>query len=88
VPKKQSGPRGGKHIVSGVGHTWRYEPLPSELRAITALVLLRNKTSVDGFGVEPAAGSVQGAGGGEERFFYHNLRFAMHRVFHELGVAA
>jgi hypothetical protein len=32
-----------KHIVRRIGHTRRYEPLPSGLRAMTALVVLRNK---------------------------------------------
>jgi hypothetical protein len=33
----------GKHIVCRVGHTRRYTSLASGLRAITALVILRNK---------------------------------------------
>ena len=33
----------GKHIVCRIGHTRRYEPLASGLRAMTALVVLRNK---------------------------------------------
>ena len=33
----------GKHIVSRIGHTRRYEALPSGLRAMTALIVLRNK---------------------------------------------
>src|SRR5262244_3663977 len=33
----------GKHIVRRIGHTRRYEPLPTGLRAMTALVVLRNK---------------------------------------------
>jgi hypothetical protein len=33
----------GKHIVRRIGHTRRYEPLLSGLRAMTALVVLRNK---------------------------------------------
>jgi hypothetical protein len=33
----------GKHIVRRIGHTRRYEPLPSGLRAMTALLVLRNK---------------------------------------------
>ena len=33
----------GKHIVRRIDHTRRDEPLPSGLRAMTALVVLRNK---------------------------------------------
>ena len=32
-----------KHIVRRIGHTRRYEPLPTGLRAMTALVVLQNK---------------------------------------------
>src|SRR5262249_29404487 len=32
----------GKHIVCRIGHTRRYEPLANGLRAMTALVVLRN----------------------------------------------
>jgi hypothetical protein len=33
----------GKHIVCRIGHTRRYQPLATGLRAMTALVVLRNK---------------------------------------------
>jgi hypothetical protein len=33
----------GKHIVARIGRTRRYEALPSGLRAMTALIVLRNK---------------------------------------------
>jgi hypothetical protein len=33
----------GKQIVRRIGHSRRYEPLPTGLRAITALLVLRNK---------------------------------------------
>jgi hypothetical protein len=33
----------GKQIVGRIGHTRRYEPLANGLRAITALIVLRNK---------------------------------------------
>src|ERR1700680_5196128 len=33
----------GKHIVRRIGHTRRYEPLPTGLRAMTALLVLRDK---------------------------------------------
>src|SRR5262249_39619465 len=33
----------GKHIVRRIGHSRRYEPLPTGLRAMTALGVLPNK---------------------------------------------
>jgi DNA-binding transcriptional ArsR family regulator len=79
----------GKHIVCRVGHTRRYEPLASGLRAITALVVLRNKA------IKPllaAARPLYPAHGGLNPkpidAHYHTLRLAMHGVFHELGIAA
>jgi hypothetical protein len=33
----------GKEIVRRIGHSRRYEPLPTGLRAMTALLVLRNK---------------------------------------------
>ncbi|HEX8838800.1 MAG TPA: hypothetical protein VF748_17790, partial [Candidatus Acidoferrum sp.] len=33
----------GKHIVCRIGQTRRYKPLASGLRALTALLVLRNK---------------------------------------------
>jgi DNA-binding transcriptional ArsR family regulator len=79
----------GKHIVCRVGHTRRYEPLASGLRAITALVVLRNKA------IKPllaAARPLYPARGGLNPkpidAHYHALRLAMHGVFHELGIAA
>jgi len=38
----------GKHIVRRIGHTRRYEPLPSGLRAMTALVVLPRKKPAGG----------------------------------------
>src|SRR4029077_20911216 len=35
-----------KHIVRRIGHTRRYEPLPTGLRAMTALLVLRNKATL------------------------------------------
>jgi hypothetical protein len=33
----------GRQIVRRIGHTRRYEPLPTEVRAMIALLVLRNK---------------------------------------------
>jgi hypothetical protein len=79
----------GKQIVRRIGHTRRYEPLASGLRAITALIVLRNKA------IKPllAAARPLHPTRGELNpkpidAHYHTLRFAMQGVFHELGIAA
>jgi hypothetical protein len=79
----------GKQIVRRIGHTRRYEPLASGLRAITALIVLRNKA------IKPllAAARPLHPTRGELNpkpidAHYHALRFAMHGIFHELGIAA
>jgi hypothetical protein len=78
----------GKHIVCRVGHTRRYTSLASGLRAITALVVLRNKA------IKPllaAARPLHPTRGGLNPkpidAHYHALRFAMQGIFHELGIA-
>jgi hypothetical protein len=79
----------GKHIICRVGHTRRYTSLASGLRAITALVVLRNKA------IKPllaAARPLHLTRGGLNPkpidAHYHALRFAMQGIFHELGIAA
>ena len=79
----------GKQIVRRIGHTRRYEPLASGLRAITALIVLRNKA------IKPllaAAQPLHPARGSHNSkpidAHYHTLQLAMQGVFHELGIAA
>jgi hypothetical protein len=79
----------GKQIVRRIGHTRRYEPLASGLRAITALIVLRTKA------IKPllAAARPLHPTRGEPNpkpidAHYHALRLAMQGVFHELGIAA
>jgi hypothetical protein len=79
----------GKDIVGRIPHTRRYQPLTSGLRAITALVVLRNKA------LKPllaAARPLHPTRGGLNPkpidAHYHALRFAMQGIFHELGIAA
>jgi hypothetical protein len=79
----------GKHIVCRIGHSHHYEPLASGLRAITALILLRDKA------IQPllaAAEPLHPPRGAHNPTpidrHYEPLRFAMQGVFHELGIAA
>ena len=79
----------GKQIVRRIGHTCRYEPLASGLRAITALIVLRNKA------IKPLLAAAQPLHPTRGELnpkpidaHYYALRFAMHGVFHELGIAA
>jgi len=79
----------GKQIVRRIGHTRRYEPLPTGLRAMTALVVLRNKA------IKPLLAAAQplypprGAHNPKPiDLHYHAIRGAMKGVFHELGLAA
>jgi hypothetical protein len=79
----------GKDIVRRIGRTRGYEVIPSGLKALTALVVLRNKA------IKPLL-----AAGQELRparhaqnprpldKHYQDLRTAMQGVFHELGIAA
>ena len=79
----------GKHIVCRIGRTRRYEPLASGLRAMTALVVLRNKAIKPFLAAAQPLHPARGA---------HNpkpidlttmpCKLAMHGVFHELGIAA
>jgi hypothetical protein len=79
----------GKLIVRRIGQTRRYEPLPVGLRAMTALVVLRNKA------IKPLLAAAQEfkppRGAQNPRpvdTHYHTIRVAMQGVFHELGIAA
>jgi hypothetical protein len=79
----------GKQIVRRIGHTRRYEPLPTGLKAMTALLVLRNKA------IKPllaAARPLHPARGTHNPTpidaHYHTIQAAMAGVFHELGLAA
>jgi hypothetical protein len=79
----------GKDIVHRIGHTRRYEPLPTGLRAMTALLVLRDKA------IKPLLAAAQPL---RPRRGPHNpkpidrhyaaIQTAMRGVFHELGLAA
>jgi hypothetical protein len=79
----------GKQIVQRIGATRRYEAIPSGLRAITALLVLRDKA------IKPLLAAAQEItptrGGQNPRAIdrhYQDLRLAMKGVFCELGIAA
>ena len=79
----------GKQIVRRIGRTRRYEPIPTGLRAITALVVLRNKA------IKPLLAAAQQLrptrGAQNPRAIdghYEAIRVAMRGVFDELGLAA
>ena len=79
----------GKRIVRRIGQTRHYEPLPVGLRAMTALVVLRNKA------IKPLLAAAQEfkrpRGAQNPRpvdTHYQTIRIAMQGVFHELGITA
>ena len=79
----------GKKIVRRIEKTRRYEPLPKGLRAMAALVVLRNKA------IKPLLAAAEGLrpsrGTQNPRALdahYETIRNAMQGVFQELGLAA
>src|SRR5207245_10175444 len=79
----------GKHIVRRIGHTRRYEPLLTGLRAMTALLVLRDKA------IKPLLAAAQplrpkrGAHNPKPiDLHYDAIQAAIKGVFHELGLAA
>lgn len=79
----------GKQIVQRIKQTRRYEPMPKGLKAMTALVVLRDKA------IKPllaAAQQVRPSRGAQNPraldTHYDTIRMAMQGVFQELGLAA
>jgi hypothetical protein len=79
----------GKKIVRRIGQTHRYESMPKGLRAMAALLVLRNKA------IRPLLAAAQelrpSRGAQNPRAldaYYESIRSAMHGVFQELGLAA
>jgi hypothetical protein len=79
----------GKQIVRRIGRTRRYEPIPTGLRAMTALLVLTNKA------IKPllaAAHDLRPTRGPQNPqaidTHYDTIRVAMQGVFNELGMAA
>jgi hypothetical protein len=80
---------GGQQIVERIGQTHRYQASPAGLKAITALIVLRDKA------IKPLLAAAQGLRprrGARKpetaRCPYDAVRSAMRGVFHELGIAA
>jgi hypothetical protein len=79
----------GKKVVRRIGQTRRYESIPKGLRAMAALVVLRNKA------IKPllaAAQELRPARGAQNPSVidthYETIRTAMQGVFQEMGLAA
>ncbi len=79
----------GKKIVRRIGQTRRYESVATGLKAMTALVVLRNKAIkpllAAAQDLRPARGA-QNPGALDR--YYDSIRLAMRGVFQELGLAA
>ena len=79
----------GKHIVARIGRTRRYEALPNGLRAMTALIVLRNKAIKPLLAAARPLRPIRRASNPQPiDTHYRALQLAMHGVFHELGIAA
>jgi hypothetical protein len=79
----------GKHIIRRIGHTRRYEPLPTGLRAMTALVVLRNKAIKPLLAAAQPLRPTRGAHNPKPiDAHYQAIQAAINGVFHELGLAA
>ena len=79
----------GKQIIRRIGHTRRYEPLPTGLRAMTALIVLRNKAIKPLLAAAQPLHPTRGAHNPTPiDTHYQTIQVAMKGVFHELGLAA
>jgi hypothetical protein len=79
----------GKHIVDRIGKTARYQPIPQGLRAMAALIVIRDKA------IKPLLAAAQQHRRSRRPqnpspldIHYQKLRADMQGVFHELGIAA
>ena len=72
-----------------IGRTRRYEPIPTGLRALTALVVLRNKAIKPLLAAAEQPRPPRGARNPRPiDKHYETIRLAMRGVFDELGLAA
>ena len=79
----------GKQIVDRIGKTARYQPIPQGLRAMAALIVIRDKA------IKPLLAAAQQHRRSRRPqnpspldIYYQKLRVDMQGVFHELGIAA
>ena len=79
----------GKQIVTRIGKTVRYEAIPEGLRAMTAILILREKA------IKPLLAAARHARRSHRPrnptpidAHYYTIRAGMQGVFHELGIAA
>jgi len=79
----------GKQIVDRIGKTARYQPIPQGLRAMAALIVIRDKA------IKPLLAAAQQHRRSRRPqnpspldIHYQKLRVDMQGVFHELGIAA
>jgi hypothetical protein len=79
----------GKKIVRHIGKTRRYEAMPKGMRAMAALVVLRNKAIkpllAEAQGLRPSRGAQNPTALDTH---YDQIRTSMRGVFRELGLAA
>ena len=79
----------GKQIVQRIGRTRHYQTSPIGLRAMTALVVLRNKAIKPLLAAAQPLRATRGAHNAKPiDAHYRTIRIAMNGVFHELGLAA
>ena len=79
----------GKHIIRRIGHTRRYEPLLTGLRAMTALLVLRDKAIKPLLAAAQPLRPTRGAHNPKPiDLHYDAIQAAMRGVFHELGLTA
>ena len=79
----------GKDIIRRIGHTRRYEPLLTGLRAMTALLVLRDKAIKPLLAAAQPLRPTRGAHNPKPiDLHYDAIQAAMRGVFHELGLTA
>src|ERR1700749_3208195 len=79
----------GKQILRRIGHSRCYEALPTGLRAMTALLVLRNKAIKPLLAAAHPPRPPRAAHNPKPiDAHYHAIRIAMQGVFHQLGLAA
>jgi hypothetical protein len=79
----------GKDIIRRIGHTRRYEPVHTGLKAMTALLVLYDKAIKPLLAAAQPLRPTRGAHNPKPiDLHYDTIQKAMQGVFHELGIAA